>query len=201
MHTCRLARRLADKVVRSPNSRLITRMGHTYEYPRPGLTVDAIIVAEPQKAEPAKLLLIQRKKPPCKDAWALPGGFVDEGETLDHAAARELQEETGLDPKDLPFHQVGAFGDPGRDPRGWTVSVAYAALIPATLDVKGSDDAADAKWFRLSDIPPLAFDHKLVVRTALESLLGQDTVKSKDLQSQLKTGIESLAGPWTPPKE
>ncbi len=77
-------------------------------YPRPSVTVDAAIVAVPErKGGEAQLLLIQRKNPPCKGMWALPGGFVDEGESLDMAAARELQEETSVDIKDLPLFQVG----------------------------------------------------------------------------------------------
>eukprot|EP00891_Asterochloris_glomerata_P008445 jgi/Astpho2/8445/Aster-07631 len=78
------------------------------------MTVDAVIVA---KQQPPKVLLIQRKNPPCQGQWALPGGFVDENEPLDHAAARELQEETSVNPKDVLLTQIGAFGDPGRCPR------------------------------------------------------------------------------------
>ncbi|HRT31038.1 MAG TPA: NUDIX hydrolase, partial [Anaerolineae bacterium] len=96
-------------------------MPYTYDYPRPMLTVD-IALARPGPRGP-EVLLIQRGHPPFKGAWALPGGFVEEGETLEQAARRELQEETGL--TDLPLQQLAAFGDPGRDPRGWTVSVVF----------------------------------------------------------------------------
>ena len=78
------------------------------------------------------MLLIQRKNDPFAGSWALPGGFVDEGENLEQAAARELQEETSVDPTSVPLVQVGAYGDPGRDPRGWTVSVAYCAVVPSS---------------------------------------------------------------------
>lgn len=180
-------------------------MGYEYKYPRPSVTVDAAIVAKPDKSgEDAQLLLVRRKNPPCKGSWALPGGFVDENEPLEAAAARELQEETSVDPKDVLLFQVGAFGDPGRDPRGWCVTVAYTALVPSSeIGVKAADDAADAKWFPLTRLPqPLAFDHKVVVRTALEKLKGRPEVASQgDLQRQLQGGIDTLQGGWDPPKE
>ena len=110
---------------------------------RPAFTVDVALVTS---ADPPQLLLIQRKHDPFAGAWALPGGFVDEGEPLAAAAARELQEETSVDPAGVSLVQVGAFGDPGRDPRGWTVTAAYAALVPSSeLGVRAADDAADAK--------------------------------------------------------
>ncbi|KAK9918397.1 hypothetical protein WJX75_003788 [Coccomyxa subellipsoidea] len=178
-------------------------MSHCYKYPRPSVTVDAAIVAEPDgSGKPAQLLLIQRKNPPCKGQWALPGGFVDENEPLDRAASRELQEETSVNPSDVLLTQVGAFGDPGRDPRGWCVSVAYAALVPSTsMGVKAADDASAAEWFDVRDLPqPLAFDHKLIVRTAFQHLMQQPTVKGK-LAEQLQAGAEKLQGPWEPPSE
>src|SRR5947208_577516 len=99
---------------------------YLYEYERPSLTVDVVIVAR----EPTpRVLLIRRKHEPFAHAWALPGGFVDPGETLAAAAARELREETGVEGADL--EQLAAFGDPGRDPRGWTVSVAFLARVEA----------------------------------------------------------------------
>lgn len=107
-------------------------MPYSYEWPRPGLTVDAALVAYPEGDQPARVLLIQRKHPPCKDMWALPGGFVEENEPLEHAVARELQEETSVDPSAVNLQQVMAFGDPGRDPRGWCVTIAFAALVPTS---------------------------------------------------------------------
>jgi ADP-ribose pyrophosphatase YjhB (NUDIX family) len=105
---------------------------YTYQYPRPGLTVDTCIIARPSPGENPKVLLIQRKFEPFAGSWALPGGFVDEGEPLEAAAARELQEETSVDvATSVSLEQVGAFGDPGRDPRGWTVTVAYCAVVPS----------------------------------------------------------------------
>lgn len=173
---------------------------YTYKYPRPGLTVDAVIVS---KRQPAKVLLIQRKKAPCEGQWALPGGFVDKDEPLDKAAARELQEETSVNPKDVLLTQIGTFGDPGRDPRGWQVSVAYAALVPTTdLGVKAADDATEAEWYDVTKLPSLAFDHKLIVRTAFEHLLNHSETNSADgLAEALHKGAKNLEGPWTPPKE
>ncbi|GIL86788.1 hypothetical protein Vretimale_15630 [Volvox reticuliferus] len=172
--------------------------GYTYRYPRPALTVDAIIVSKPSSDTPAKLLLIKRKFPPFKDTWALPGGFVDEGEGLDAAAGRELQEETSVDPTTVSLTQVGAFGDPGRDPRGWTITVAYAALVPSTnLGVRAADDAKDARWFDVSMLPVLAFDHKLVVRTALRQLAKQPTAAAvAGLPAILEAAANKLEGPW-----
>ncbi|PRW32938.1 NUDIX hydrolase [Chlorella sorokiniana] len=172
--------------------------GHTYKWPRPSLTVDAVIVAAPESGSSAKLLLIQRKHDPFAGAWALPGGFVDENEPLDQAAARELQEETGVNPVDVLLTQVGAFGDPGRDPRGWCVSVAYAALVPTTeLGVQAADDAEAAHWYDMQQLPKLAFDHKLIVRTALRHLAGQEAVQQRaGLRDQLAAAAEKLEGPW-----
>ncbi|GAX84232.1 hypothetical protein CEUSTIGMA_g11655.t1 [Chlamydomonas eustigma] len=147
-------------------------MSHTYRYPRPSITVDTIIISEPQPSIPPQLLLIKRKNDPFKDCWALPGGFVDENEGLDAAAARELQEETSVDPSTVDLIQVGSFGDPGRDPRGWTVTVAYAAIVPDTnLGVKAADDAADAQWYDLKNLPlPLAFDHQMILCEAFKTM-------------------------------
>ena len=99
-----------------------------------------------------------RATDPFAGRWALPGGFVDENERLADAARRELKEETGVDQADL--EQLHTFGDPGRDPRGWTVSVAYLALVtPNQLKPVAGDDAAAVGWFPLDKLPPLAFDH------------------------------------------
>ena len=126
-----------------------------YPYPRPSLTVDVALVT--REARP-RVLLIQRKADPFRGKWALPGGFVDENERLLDAARRELKEETGVEQADL--EQLHTFGDPGRDPRGWTVSVAYLALVSADqLAPAAGDDAAAVDWYPLDRLPPLAFDH------------------------------------------
>jgi 8-oxo-dGTP diphosphatase len=143
----------------------------TYPYPRPSVTVDVALVTV---GPGPKVLLIRRKHDPFAGRWALPGGFVDENERLIDAARRELKEETGLDHADL--EQFHTFGDPGRDPRGWTVSVAYLArVVPELLNPTAADDADEVGWFPLADPPPLAFDHADIlgrVRTRLADRAG-----------------------------
>lgn len=135
---------------------------HTYEYPRPALTVDVAIVT--REARP-RVLLIRRKKEPFAGSWALPGGFVDENERLADAARRELVEETGVTVADL--EQLYTAGDPGRDPRGWTVSVAYLAQVdPAALQPVAADDAEEVGWHALDALPPMAFDHAVLLARA-----------------------------------
>jgi len=141
-------------------------MRYDYDYPRPALCCDTVVFSGPPAAR--KLLLVRRGAEPFKDGWALPGGFVDEDERPVEAARRELAEETGLiwEGAMVP---VGAFGDPGRDPRGWTVSAAYLADLglEEPLVVPG-DDAAEARWFFTDELPaPLAFDHGEIVAAAL----------------------------------
>jgi 8-oxo-dGTP diphosphatase len=142
------------------------KSGFTYEYPRPALTVDVVIVS--RTGEP-KVLLIRRKHEPFAGCWAIPGGFVDEGETLEEAARRELLEETGVEVDDL--EQIGTFGDPGRDPRGWTVAVAHLARVsPSKVAAKAADDAAELDWHPLAKLPPLAFDHAKILEAARRRL-------------------------------
>lgn len=138
----------------------------SYEYPRPALTADTAVLRGPAYAR--ELLLVLRGAEPYAGMWALPGGFVDENEPLEDAARRELAEETGLVPSGT-LSPVATYGDPGRDPRGWTVTVLYAVVLePGEPDaVCGGDDAADAAWHPLSALPPLAFDHDRLVRDAV----------------------------------
>src|SRR5581483_9089004 len=115
------------------------------------------------------LLLIQRKNPPFQGDWAFPGGFLDYGEPPEVGALRELQEETGLE--NVVIHQVGAFGDPSRDPRGHTVSVVYYGFAEAErAEVKGTDDAADARWFDVTQLPKLAFDHDKILSATIRRI-------------------------------
>jgi 8-oxo-dGTP diphosphatase len=131
----------------------------SYEYPRPALTVDIAIVTRDVRP---KVLLIRRKNKPFAGSWALPGGFVDENERLADAARRELREETGI--ATAALEQVYTAGDPGRDPRGWTVSVVYLAQVhPAEVKPKAGDDAAEVAWYPLDELPVLAFDHEMLI--------------------------------------
>lgn len=137
-------------------------------FPRPMLTVDTVVLAT-GGGEP-RVLLVQRRNPPFAGDWALPGGFVDEGEQVAQAAPRELAEETGLDLGPLgPLRLLGVYDTPGRDPRGWTVSVVHIAHVDRELHVTGGDDASDARWFALDQLPPLAFDHARIIEDARSS--------------------------------
>lgn len=137
---------------------------------RPSLTVDIVVVAP--LASRTKVVLVRRSKPPFAGLWALPGGFVELNEPLAAAARRELREETGVEPVHL--QQLHTFGDPGRDPRGWTVSVAYLACLTqdkaATLRLRAGSDADEAQWFDLEHLPPLAFDHAAILACATRQL-------------------------------
>ncbi|MBN1262156.1 MAG: NUDIX hydrolase [Anaerolineae bacterium] len=137
-----------------------------YAHPRPALTVDIAILRQP--GDQVEILLIQRGHPPFPGCWALPGGFVEEGETLEGAARRELWEETGVRP--LTLQQLATFGAPGRDPRGWTVSVVFWGWLDQELHAQAGDDAAAAAWWQLDALPALAFDHDQIIATLLETL-------------------------------
>ncbi|TXR94502.1 NUDIX hydrolase [Streptomyces sp. col6] len=113
------------------------------------------------------VLLIERDWPPYEGTWALPGGHVDPGETSRAAAARELAEETGLLVTADDLRQIGVWDSPGRDPRGRYVTVAYAAVVPTDTLVAAQDDARDARWWPLNNLPEqLAFDHADILRAA-----------------------------------
>jgi 8-oxo-dGTP diphosphatase len=128
----------------------------------PKLTVDVVVLAgEP----PQSVLLIERGHDPFAGAWALPGGFVDGDEGVVTAAARELREETALAAGTLQL--LGVYDTPGRDPRGPTVSVVQLMHTPAELEARGGDDAADARWWPLAELPTLAFDHAVVIEDAV----------------------------------
>jgi len=132
------------------------------------VTADIVLVGGPPGDR--RVLLIRRGNDPFAGQWALPGGFVDEGEIVEQAARRELAEETGVE-WDGSLIQVGAYGDPGRDPRGWTVSVAWVANVGEDLPgARGADDASDARWYPATELPDLAFDHDEIVADALETL-------------------------------
>src|SRR6266498_332173 len=145
-------------------------MAFTYQYPRSALTVDCVVFGF--DVGELKVLLIERALEPFKGKWALPGGFVRVEETLDEAARRELAEEAGL--KDVFLEQLYSFGELNRDPRERVISVAYYALVKlAAHDTKAATDAADARWFPISKVPKLAFDHTDIFATALARLKGK----------------------------
>lgn len=138
-------------------------MSFSYRYPRAAVTVDCVVFGV--EGEARKLLLIKRKGPPFADCWALPGGFLDEGETLEQAACRELAEETGVVLQHMK--QLHVFDAIDRDPRERTLSVAHVAVVEvADHPVTGGDDASEARWFALSELPKLAFDHARILELA-----------------------------------
>lgn len=112
------------------------------------------------------ILLIKRKNEPFRDYWALPGGFVDENEDLEVAAKRELNEETSIKVEDL--NQIKAYGKPFRDPRSHMVTVAFQGEVGEDVIGKAADDAKELQWFRIDELPQLAFDHLDIVKDAIE---------------------------------
>ena len=137
------------------------------------VTVDATVFGyEPPNK--ISLLLIKRLIPPFQGSWALPGGYVLPGESLEAAVERELSEETGVSINYL--EQLYTFGTVNRDPRGRVVTVAYYGLVrPGAFQVKASTDAQDAQWFPIDDLPELAFDHEKIVETAINRLQSKVT--------------------------
>lgn len=142
-------------------------------YEKPAVTVDVAICTI--DGGELKVLLIKRKHPPFRDKWAIPGGFVDidRRETLDTAARRELEEETGL--TDIYVEQLKTYGDPDRDPRMRIITVAYFALAPRERfeAARAGDDAAELDWFGIRRPPAMAFDHDLILNDLLERLIGK----------------------------
>lgn len=148
-------------------------MVYTSLYPKPAVTVDCIVFGYTRGS--LQVLLIKRGIEPYKGTWALPGGFVKPEETLDEAARRELQEETGL--ASIYMEQLYTFGAIDRDPRERVISVGYFALV--NLDtaqcINGGTDADDAKWYSVKNLPALAFDHKQILDKAMERLKSKIT--------------------------
>ena len=140
------------------------------KYETPLITVDIVLFTVTQNS--LRVLLIQRKNPPYDHMWAMPGGFIHMGETLEEAATRRLREETNAE--HIYLEQLGAFGEPRRDPRARVLTVAYYALVSADiLRLEAHDNAEDVGWFSISELPELAFDHREIVDKALMRLKEQ----------------------------
>lgn len=143
----------------------MTHQKYCYDYPRPAVSADCVVIDRNDK----KILLIERKNDPFKNMWALPGGFVEENETVKAGAMRELKEETGLN--HIKMELIDVFSDPERDPRGRIITAAYLARVNNTdLKPVAGDDAGKVQWFPLDDLPPLAFDHSLIIEEALKMI-------------------------------
>lgn len=130
------------------------------------ITVDAVIFKDLKSL--SNILLIKRKNEPFKNSWALPGGFLEENESLKAGARRELLEETGVDVENL--NQLKTYGKIGRDPRGRTVSIAFIGIVDKELKIKAGDDANEVNWFKLDELPDLAFDHSEIINDARKYL-------------------------------
>lgn len=172
-----------------------------YEHARPSVTVDCVVAGVDLSEEDLKVLLVQRGEEPYRGWWALPGGFVRMDETLEQAAARELDEESGL--RDVYLEQLYTFGQPDRDPRDRVISVAYMALVNMEGRLpEATTDAVDAGWFSLDELPRLAFDHSTIIDMALERLRGKVTYQAvafeflpaKFTLTQLQRVIEIIVG-------
>lgn len=139
---------------------------YCYDYPRPCVTTDMVIFRENEGT--MELLLIERKNEPYKGCWAFPGGFLNDNETLEQCASRELEEETSL--KDLVLTQFKAYSSLKRDPRHRTITIVFVGFLTSDQSEIAGDDAAKAKWFSISAFPSLAFDHQQIIDDVLEDL-------------------------------
>ena len=160
----------------------------TYQYPHPAVTTDCVIFGYDSK-EGLSVLLIKRGVEPYKDHWAFPGGFIRMDEDAETGARRELKEETGFDTSYV--EQFGCFSEVNRDPRERVITIAFYALVKKS-EVRGGDDAADAHWFPIDNIPPLAFDHDRILRVALQTL--------KEKIHFMPIGFELLPAVFTMPQ-
>ncbi len=170
------------------------------QYERPSVTVDVVIFTLRQ--QDLQVLLIRRKHAPFADYWAIPGGFVQMDESLERAALRELEEETGV--HDVYIEQLYTFGEPERDPRTRVITVVYLALVPATAlpALRAGDDAAEAEWWSMRDLPSLAFDHAEILKYALTRLrykleysaVGFELLPPTFTLSELQSTYETILG-------
>lgn len=140
---------------------------YKYKYPHPAVTCDCVVFGFDGKQ--LNILLIKRGLEPYKGEWALPGGFVRIDESCENCAMRELKEETNMDNDYL--RQFGTFSEPKRDPRERVITVAYYALVSQSkFNIIGGDDAVDAQWFSVKNLPYLAFDHSQILSKARQQL-------------------------------
>ena len=138
-------------------SQLHLHMLFNYDYPRPAFGTDILLLSK--ESDETEILLIERLKDPFAGFWAFPGGFVEEGESCEQAALRELEEETGIKLDNI--QQIQTFSKPDRDPRGWVVTVAFYAWVEKSkLKPMAGDDAKNVRWFPFNHVPTMAFDHQ-----------------------------------------
>ena len=168
---------------------------YSYKYPHPAVTTDCVIFG--YDGMELKVLLVERGIEPYKGTWALPGGFLRMNETAEEGAMRELKEETGLTCRRL--EQLRTFTEVRRDPRERVITIAFFALVKIAV-VKGGDDASNAQWYGLGEIPKLAFDHDKIFREALIRLrerihfepIGFDLLPEEFTMPQLQNLYESI---------
>jgi 8-oxo-dGTP diphosphatase len=171
-----------------------------YSFERPSVSVDVVIFT--LREGDLQVLLIRRRNDPFSGQWAIPGGFVEIDESLEAAALRELEEETGV--KDVYIEQLYTFGKPDRDPRMRVITVAYIALVPesALPPIRAGDDAAEARWWSMYDLPSLAFDHLDILDYALTRLrykleytaVGFELLPVEFTLSELQSAYETILG-------
>lgn len=170
---------------------------YCYKYPHPAVTTDCVIFGF--DGQELQVLLVERGIEPFKGCWAFPGGFLRLDESAYEGALRELKEETGLATAYLK--QLHTFSAVDRDPRERVITIAYYALVKKT-DVKGGDDAAQAQWFPINDMPSLAFDHDEILSTAVKELrhqihfepIGFELLPEKFTMSELQRLYEAILG-------
>jgi len=172
---------------------------YCYEFPKASLTVDCVVFGLDKND--LQVLLIQRGVPPFQGQWAIPGGFIRMDESLEQAALRELSEETGI--TEVFLEQLYTFGDVNRDPRDRVVTVAYYALVNlGEHRLQASTDATNAAWFKITELPTLAFDHAQIINVALKRLQGKlryepigfELLPKKFTLSQLQNLYETVLG-------
>lgn len=138
---------------------------NSFNYPHPAIATDCVIFG--YDGLNLQVLLIERANEPFKGAWALPGGFVQQNETVEEGALRELREETGID--HAYIKQLKTYSSIDRDPRERVISVAFYALVK-DCEISAGDDTANARWFNINEVPQLAFDHQAILKDALQAL-------------------------------